>query len=223
VNPRLREATSLLAARRTAERTRLQDINMQNTPEIKTERLILRRFTENDAVAFFDIMSDKEVNTYLPWFPFETLEEAKIYLQEKFLKTYEKPSGFRYAICLKSDNLPIGYIGVNDDDSFDFGYGLKKEYWHKGLVSEASKAAVELIKESGIPYITATHDVNNSRSGNVMKNIGMTYCYSYEEQWQPKNFPVIFRMYQLNFDGQNERVYRKYWDKYPKHFVEDNV
>ena len=76
---------------------------------------------------------------------------------------------------------------------------------------------------SGIPYITATHDVNNPRSDNVMKNIGMTYRYSYEELWQPKNFKVIFRMYQLNFDGQNERVYQKYWSQSANHFIEDNV
>ena len=41
----------------------------------------------------------------------------------------------------------------------------------------------------------------------------MRYCYSYEENWQPKNIPVIFRLYQLNLDGQNGRVYRKYWEQ----------
>ena len=35
-----------------------------------------------------------------------------------------------------------------------------------------------------------------------MKRIGMSYRYSYKELWQPKNFPVIFRMYQLNLDGR---------------------
>lgn len=59
----------------------------------------------------------------------------------------------------------------------------------------ASNAVIKLLREDGIPYITATHDKNNPRSGNVMKRIGMKYCYSYKEQWQPKNFPVIFRMY----------------------------
>ena len=49
----------------------------------------------------------------------------------------------------------------------------------------------------------------------------MEYKYSYTEQWQPKNFSVTFRMYQLNFDGQNDRVYKKYWDTYGTHFVED--
>ena len=53
-----------------------------------------------------------------------------------------------------------------------------------------------------------------------MKKIGMTYQYSYEEQWQPKDFPVTFRMYQLNFDGQKDRVFKIYWEQYPVHFIE---
>lgn len=50
--------------------------------------------------------------------------------------------------------------------------------------------------------------------------VGMRYQYSYEEMWQPKNILVTFRMYQLNLDGNENRVYRGYWDQYPKHFVE---
>ena len=69
-------------------------------------------------------------------------------------------------------------------------------------------------------YITATHDVNNPRSGNVMKALGMKYQYSYEERWQPKDYLVTFRMYQLNLDGNGNRVYRKYWDMYENHFIE---
>ena len=47
----------------------------------------------------------------------------------------------------------------------------------------------------------------------------MRYQYSYREQWQPKDIPVIFRMYQLNFDG-SARVFRKYWDAAAVRFVE---
>lgn len=56
-----------------------------------------------------------------------------------------------------------------------------------------------------------------------MKKLGMSYKYSYEEQWQPKDILVIFRMYQLNLDGRNDRVYKKYWDKSSVHFVEKEV
>ena len=53
-----------------------------------------------------------------------------------------------------------------------------------------------------------------------MIKVGMKYCYSYEEQWQPKDFLVIFRMYQLNFNDNTDFVYKKYWDESDNHFVE---
>ena len=194
-----------------------------NTPALETERLVLRKFTADDMEALFDIYGDEDVNVYLPWFPLKSLEEAKIFFEERYAEAYKRLNGYRYAICLKSDNLPIGYVNVSGSGSYDLGYGLKKEYWHKGIVTEACKEVVKQVKKSGIPYITATHDVNNPRSGNVMKHIGMIYCYSYEEQWQPKDMPVTFRMYQLNLDGQKDRVYRKYWDNSSVRFIETDL
>lgn len=191
-----------------------------NTPTLETKRLILRKFKENDIEALFLILKDKEVNTFLPWYPMKNLEQAKKFYEERYTFTYLKPQGYAYAICLKSDNFPIGYIKVDMEEPHDFGYGLRKEFWHQGIVSEAAKAVVEQVKKDGLPYITATHDVNNPRSGNVMKKVGMKYCYSYEELWQPKGFFVTFRMYQLNFDGHDDFVYKKYWDMYENHFVE---
>ena len=191
-----------------------------NTPELKTERLILRKFTDRDINALFLILKDEEVNTFLPWFPVKNMEEAKSFFEEQYASKYAQPQGYAYAICLKEDNFPIGYINVSMGDSHDFGYGLRKEFWHKGITSEAAKAIVEQVKKDGIPYLTATHDRNNPRSGLVMQRVGMKYCYSYEEQWQPKNFPVVFRMYQLNFDGNEEFVYKKYWNESANHFIE---
>lgn len=192
-----------------------------NTPTIKTERLLLRKFTEQDLEALFLILKDEEVNQFLPWYPVKNIEEAKKFYEERYALKYAQPQGYAYAICLKEDNYPIGYIKVDMEESHDFGYGLRKEFWHRGIVTEAGKAIVEQVKKDGLPYITATHDKNNPRSGNVMKKVGMKYCYSYEEQWQPKNFPVIFRMYQLNFCGNKDYEYRKYWNEAENHFIEE--
>lgn len=113
----------------------------------------------------------------------------------------------RTKICLryflKENNLPIDYVNIDLDDSHDLGYGLKKEYWHQGIVSEAVEAVIQQAKKDNLCYLTATHDIKNIHSGNVMKKVGMHYCYSYKEQWMPKNRPVIFRMYQINLDGKN--------------------
>lgn len=195
----------------------------ENTPTLQTERLILRRFVPGDAGALFSLLRDEEVNTFLPWFPLTTPEEAERFLQERFFAYYDKPSAYRYALCLREDDIPVGYICLSNDESHDFGYSLKKEFWHRGLVTEGARAVVERIRAAGYPYITATHDVHNPRSGGVMKKLGMTYRYSYVEQWQPKNIPVTFRMYQLNLDGCTGRVYREYWDKAQTRFVETNI
>lgn len=102
-----------------------------------------------------------------------------------------------------------------------WGIALRRSFWHKGICTEACQAVIDMLKQINIPYITATHDVNNPRSGKVMQAIGMKYQYSYEEYWQPKLYLVTFRMYQLNFDDQQDRVYKKYWNKYPVHFIEE--
>ncbi len=194
-----------------------------NTPQLETERLILRKFTENDIDALYLILIDEDVNTFLPWFPLKNIEEARAFFEARYAAEYRKPQAYAYAICLKEDNYPIGYIKVEMDESHDFGYGLRKEFWHQGIVTEAGKAVVAQVKKDGLPFITATHDINNPRSGGVMKQVGMQYQYSYEEQWQPKNFLVTFRMYQLNFDEKNSRVFKKYWNNSAVHFVETDI
>lgn len=199
------------------------DSYLSNTPLLETDRLILRRFTTKDAPALLRILKDKEVNRFLPWFPLETMEESRMHLQENYLKHYTEGTGYHYAICLKADSMPIGYINVSHHPSYDLGYGLKKEFWNQGIVTEGCKAVLQLLRAAGLPYVTATHDIHNPKSGAVMKKLGMTYRYSYKEQWQPKNMPVTFRLYQLNFDGKAGKTYTGYWDQFPEHFIEQNI
>lgn len=195
----------------------------ENTPELRTKRLILRRFTAGDTEAFFRFMDDEEVNRFLPLVPFSSQVEAGQYLQERYIDSYRNSTGYRYAICLKEDNMPVGYVNASDGESRDFGYALGQGMWGRGIATEASEAVVEQMRRDGIPFITATHDVNNPRSGAVMKRLGMTYRYSYEEMWKPKNFLVTFRMYQLDLDGREHPTYSRYREMYPVNFVEESV
>lgn len=194
-----------------------------NTPRLETERLILRKFTEDDLEALYYIHSDEEVNRFLPWFPLRNMEDARVFYEEQLVSRYREERAYNYAVCMKENDYPVGYVNVSMDDSYDFGYGLRREFWHRGIITEAGKAVIEQLREDGIPYITATHDVNNPRSGRVMKRLGMKYRYSYQEQWQPKNIQVIFRMYQLNLDGNESRIYQRYWNKSEVHFIERDV
>lgn len=180
-------------------------LTQENTPRLETERFILRKFTDDDLEDVFQIYSDLEVNTFLPWFPLQSPEEAKEYLTHTIYPEYQKPVAYRYAIEEKASGSVIGYVSLNGIDEekccADLGYGLRKEYWRRGYVSEACRAVLQRAKEAGFRFITATHDVNNPASGEVMKAVGMTYRNSYDEQWQPKNMLVTFRLYQIDFES----------------------
>lgn len=90
---------------------------------IETARLVLRRFEESDLEAIYLLFSDKEVNTFLPWYPLKDMNEAKDFFEKRL-----KGKKYCFAVCLKDDDRPIGYVHAEEDDSHDFGYALRKEY-----------------------------------------------------------------------------------------------
>ncbi len=87
----------------------LQSAKMNNTPTLETERLILRKFTEKDMEALFLILKDEDTNKFLPWFPMKDLRETELFYKERYAPKYKLPQAYAYAICLKTDNIPLGY------------------------------------------------------------------------------------------------------------------
>lgn len=192
----------------------------ENTPRIETPRLILRKFTEDDIDDMLPLYSDTETNTFLPWFPIVTREEMRGYLHKNIFPQYERDTAYSYAVELKAERRVIGYVHVDGiGESNDMGYALRKEFWHRGIMTEACAAVIDVLRRAGFPFVTATHDVNNPNSGKVMRKTGMTYRYSYRERWQPKDIWVVFRMYELDLDG-TERTYEGYRKKY-QWFIEN--
>ncbi|MFR7473923.1 MAG: GNAT family N-acetyltransferase [Christensenellales bacterium] len=155
-------------------------------PTLHTDRLILRRFALHDDKAPFALLRDEEVNRFLPWFPFASLGQAQAHLQSFYLDSYRLPFGCRYAVCMRGNDVPIGYVHLSQTDSHDFGYALRRECWGQGIIPEAGRAVLAWLKGQGLPFVTATHDRENPNSGRVLQKLGLRYCYSYTEQWQPK-------------------------------------
>lgn len=201
---------------------------------IETARLVLRRFTEQDGPAAFRFLSDERVMHFLPWFCTQDADDAAAFLDKHYLSWYrcadsglrgalDMPLDLRYAICPREGahaGEPMGFVNIDaETDSFDLGYALAPGLWHRGIASEAADALVTAAKAAGFPYLTATHDRENPRSGAVMARVGMTYRYTYLEQWQPKDIPVHFRLWQLDL-VPGVPTYRAYWDRYPEHEVE---
>lgn len=186
--------------------------------QIITNRLMIRPFSDQDLKAIYEIFSDQTINQFLPWFCLNNLEEAKKFYEERLASK----NGLNLALVLKETKEVIGYINVSYLEPFDLGYGLRLEYQKQGYLQEGLLAVLNYLKQkTKLKYLTATHDINNPRSGNLMRKIGMQYCYTYQELWQPKNFLVNFRMYQINLRAEKVPTYLGYWNKYEKHYREE--
>lgn len=69
-----------------------------NTPTLETQRLLLRKFTAADLDALYEIFRDEEVNTFLPWLPLKSLDDARDFYEAR----YVAPTACHARIAMRS-------------------------------------------------------------------------------------------------------------------------
>ncbi|MCL2420495.1 MAG: GNAT family N-acetyltransferase [Defluviitaleaceae bacterium] len=139
---------------------------------ITTPRLILRKFTKDDATAILEYGSDAETLMYLPWDGIKTIDEAK----QGIIEYYWSRQGF-FAIELKESQKCIGSVEVNidaDHEKASFGYVLNRHYWGKGYMTEVLAIILELcFVKLQLNRVESNHYAGNEGSGKVMTKCGM--------------------------------------------------
>ncbi|HJF30789.1 MAG TPA: GNAT family N-acetyltransferase [Sporosarcina psychrophila] len=115
-------------------------------PIIETNRLILREVTTEDATEMFTYLSDKDVVKPMGLVPCQTVKD--VWDEIKWYKSiFEEDTGIRWGITLKDSGEVIGSCGFLNRQSKHYraevGYELSKEYWGKGIASEALEAVVK--------------------------------------------------------------------------------
>ena len=151
------------------------------TQRMETKRLLLRRFSIQDADAMYrNWASDPEVTKYLTW-PAHSSAEVSRAVLEDWVSAYAQENYYQWAIVLKAQgDDPIGSIsavGMNDEiDMIHVGYCLGRDWWRQGIMSEALRAVMDFFfDEVGANRIESRHDPRNPHSGMVMKKCGMQY------------------------------------------------
>ena len=102
---------------------------------METKRLILRKWTEEDAENLYKYAKDPDVGPAAGWPPHKSIEESRAVIRDVF-------NGAEcYAICEKENNQAIGAVelklkGHTDmtdrEDECELGYWLGKPFWGKG-------------------------------------------------------------------------------------------
>ena len=155
-------------------------MNHLGTVTLETERLILREFLPEDAPAMYkNWAADPEVTRFLTWPTHANLHITEEVIHQ-WIRGYQRPDFYQWAIELKELGQPVGSIAVvsynNDVDSAQVGYCLGKQWWNRGIMTEALSAVMDfLFREVNARRVEARHDSRNPRSGAVMRKCGMEY------------------------------------------------
>ena len=134
----------------------------KGTKELRTERLLLRRFTPADAQAMYDNWAC----------------EATAALLAGWCESYARPSYYNWT--LEYERRPVGNISVVRLDEAascaELGYCLGRAYWGRGLMAEAASAVIGfLFDEAGVRRVCISHAVGNPASGRVAQKCGLTF------------------------------------------------
>lgn len=147
---------------------------------IKTERLILRSWKEDDRKPFADLNGNSSVMKYFP----STLsaEESDAFV-ERINAEFEETDFGLFAVEIKGTGEFIGYVGFHRfsfsapfSPGWEIGWRISDRFWHKGYATEAAKACLNYAREKHLcDRVYSFTAVSNVPSENVMKRIGMSY------------------------------------------------
>ena len=144
----------------------------------QTPRLILRQFTEADALLILALNSDPEIVKYVHEPTLKSEEQAKKILLDIILPQYKNNLG-RWAIHTKDTNDFIGWCGLKYRpglDEIDLGYRLMQKAWGKGYATEAAQHSLNFgFNNLNLKLITGRAHVDNIASIKVLEKIGMDF------------------------------------------------
>ena len=148
--------------------------------ELRTERLLLRRWRESDREPFAAMNSDPEVMHHFP--APSTRQES-----DAFIDRIE--AGFDiWGFGLWAVEVPgvaefIGFTGIwpvgfdaHFTPAIEVGWRLARAGWGRGYATEAARAALEFgFEQAGLEEIVSFTIPANVRSTAVMERLGMTH------------------------------------------------
>nr|ACX83639.1 unknown [uncultured soil bacterium V167] len=169
--------------------------------EIRTPRLILRRWTDDDLVPMAEINADPEVMRWIGDGSVRDLEETAEDI-ERWEEEWDEEGFGLFAVELIASGELIGFAGLSVPEflpevlpAVEIGWRLGRPFWGQGYASEAAHAALEFaLQDRGLDRVVGIAHISNTASENVMRKLGM----SPERDVNHPVFGVPLRVYAID-------------------------
>ena len=146
---------------------------------LKTPRLVIRQFTEDDVDNLFRLNSDPEVMRYLgrPT-PREVLRDEIIPFHLGVYRRFDRLGTWAAESASNGEFLGWFHFRAEDGDNtnIDLGYRLLRSAWNKGYATEGSKALINMgFTDLGVQRVYAHAMTANAASRRVLEKCGLTF------------------------------------------------
>jgi [ribosomal protein S5]-alanine N-acetyltransferase len=143
---------------------------------LRTERLLLREFVEDDWPAVLAYQRDPLYLRFYPWTE-RSEQEARAFVQ-RFLDWQQEHPRRRFQLAITLDGAVIGKAGVRRLEPgsrvADMGYELAPSHWGRGYATEAARAVLDFgFAELDLHRVGAHCIAENTASARVLRKLGM--------------------------------------------------
>jgi ribosomal-protein-alanine N-acetyltransferase len=151
--------------------------NFSPFPEIKTERLFLRKMTKKDAAEILALRSNENVMEHIDRERTKSIKDAEIFI-DRITASLESNNGIMWGITLKENpGTIIGNIGywrlIKEHYRAEVGYMLHPSFWKKGIMKEALKEIIVYgFNNMNLHSIEANINPDNKASAALLESTG---------------------------------------------------
>ena len=157
---------------------------------LETERLVLRRFTEDDVDNLVELDSDPQVMHFVTGGRPTPRDDIESDVLPAFLGYYERFAGYGFwAAIEKSSGRFVGWFHLRpakgaDPDEVELGYRLRRSAWGKGYATEGSRALIDKgFAELGVERVVAFTMVVHVASRLVLEKAGLRFVRTFHQPW----------------------------------------
>ena len=158
-----------------------------SSPALEGGRIRLRQLSEDDAGDMHAVYSDEVTMAYWSNTPTKTLEETR-QLVKRDVEATKNGRALFWAIEVKETGAVIGKCTLwqydESNQRAEVGYILSRQYWRKGLMSEALEAMIDYAFSGlGLHRLEADTDTNNAASLALLEKLGFQREGYFRERW----------------------------------------
>jgi len=173
---------------------------MSQQPTIKTERLILRPYRQEDAPELQRLIGERDVVSTMMSIPHPYEDGMAEEWIDKQRESFDKGETINFAITHRREGFLIGGIGFHEIDRqserAEIGYWIGKPYWRNGYGTEAARAVLQYgFEVLGLNRIHAIHFGNNPVSGRILQKIGMRHEGCHRQHFKKWGVFVDWELY----------------------------